>query len=86
MTVTIDRMAKTTGKGGDRPAKEVLYLEVDSTLKRRLRRLADMPHRNRKITAEATIALSRYVEEEEEKEGLSPIDEPAGKPKKRGDS
>ena len=66
--------APTTPK----PAKEVLYVEMDSRLKRRLVRLAELPHRNRKITAEAIIAITRYVEEEERKEGLPPLEEEAG--------
>jgi predicted transcriptional regulator len=49
--------------------RAVLYLEIDSDLKERLVRLADL--RSRKITAEAVLALRRYVEEEERKEGLS---------------
>jgi predicted transcriptional regulator len=49
----------------------VLYVEMDAELKRRLTRLANLPHRNRKISAEAIIAIRRYVEEEEAKEGLS---------------
>ena len=57
-----------------RPAKEVLYVEMDSRLKRRLVRLAELPHRNRKITAEAIIAITRYVEDEERKEGLPPLE------------
>jgi hypothetical protein len=60
------------------PAKGVLYVEMDATLKQRLVRLAGLPHRNRKITAEAIMAIRRYVEEEERKEGLPPItDQPA---------
>jgi hypothetical protein len=55
------------------PAREVLYVQMDPRLKRRLVRLAELPHRARKITAEAIIAITRYVEEEEEKEGLPPL-------------
>ena len=72
---------KTTNKKGqDTPPpkpvkKEVLYVEMDAQLKRRLVRLAELPHRNRKITAEAIMAIRRYVEEEEAKEGLPPIRE-----------
>jgi hypothetical protein len=62
-------------KTPERPRKEVLYVEMDAQLKRRLVRLAELPHRNRKITAEAIIAIRRYVEEEEAKEGLPPITE-----------
>jgi hypothetical protein len=54
----------------EKPAKAVLYVEMDAELKSRLARLAGLPHRNRKISAEATMAIRRYVEEEEEKEGL----------------
>jgi predicted transcriptional regulator len=57
------------------PEKAVLYVELDAALKRRLVRLANLPHRARKITAEAIIALRRYVEEEEAKEGLGPLEE-----------
>jgi hypothetical protein len=32
-----------------------------------------LPHRNRKISAEAIIAIRKYVEEEEAKEGLPPL-------------
>jgi hypothetical protein len=34
---------------------------------------AELPHRNRKITAEAIMAISRNVEEEERKEKLPPL-------------
>jgi hypothetical protein len=53
------------------PPKAVLYVEIEPSLKDRLVRLAD--RRLRKITAEAVLALRRYVEEEEGKEGLGPI-------------
>ena len=71
---------KHTGKKGqdakpEKPAKEVLYVEMEASLKRRLVRLAELPHRNRKITAEAIIAIRRYVEEEEKKEGLAPTED-----------
>jgi hypothetical protein len=59
-----------------RPAKEVLYVEMDALLKRRLVRLAGLPHRNRKITAEAIMAIRRYVEEEEARENLGPLEPP----------
>jgi predicted transcriptional regulator len=49
--------------------KEVLYVEVPADLKKRLVRLAET--RARKISAEATLALERYVREEEQKEGLA---------------
>jgi hypothetical protein len=55
------------------PKKEVLYVEMDAELKQRLVRLSELPHRRRKITAEATIAILRYVEEEEAREGLPPL-------------
>jgi hypothetical protein len=79
-------MPKRTDQGGrgprgrepEKPAKGVLYVEMDASLKRRLVRLAGLPHRNRKITAEAIMAIRRYVEEEEAKEGLPPIGEAAG--------
>src|SRR5690348_5341117 len=67
MTPTMGK--KNTGKkkdaGQEKPAKEVLYVEMEGQLKQRLRRLAELPHRNRKITAEAIMAIRRYVEEEE---------------------
>jgi hypothetical protein len=63
---------KPTGKGQP-PPKEVLYVEMDATLKRRLARLAF--HRSRKITAEAIIAIRRYVDEEDQKENLPPLEE-----------
>ena len=59
--------------GRDKPPKEVLYVEMEALLKRRLIRLAELPHRNRKITAEAIMAIRRYVEEEEAKENLPPL-------------
>lgn len=54
--------------------KQVLYLEVVPSLKARLRRLADLPHRNRSLSAEAIVALHAYVTAEEAKEGLAPIE------------
>jgi hypothetical protein len=57
--------------------KGVLYIEMDVRLKQRLVRRAGLPYRNRKITAEAIMAIRRYVEEEEAKEGLPPIGEAA---------
>jgi hypothetical protein len=54
-----------------KPEKVVLYLEIDATLKQRLVRLADV--HLRKITAECVLALRRYADEEERKEGLPPI-------------
>lgn len=74
MTAT---MAKRKPEKNEKPAaeKQVLYLEIEADLKRRLVRLAELPHRNRKLTAEATIALRRYVEDEEAKEELPPIDD-----------
>jgi hypothetical protein len=65
---------KLTGQGQP-PKKEVLYVEMEALLKRRLVRLAELPHRNRKITAEAIMAIRRYVQEEEAKEGLEPLQE-----------
>jgi predicted transcriptional regulator len=50
--------------------KENLYVDIDADLKRRITRLADV--RLRKINAEVALALQRYLEEEEPKEGLSP--------------
>ena len=78
MLDTIADMAKKQNKDvrpkqPAKPVKEVLYVEMDSLLKRRLVRLAELPHRNRKITAEAIMAIRRYVEEEEAKEKLAPL-------------
>jgi predicted transcriptional regulator len=64
---------KPTGRAQP-PKKEVLYVEMDAQLKRRLVRLAELPHRNRKISAEAIIAIRRYLEEEEAKESLEPLE------------
>jgi hypothetical protein len=82
MEATLDRMAqqRKAGRGGkeDRPQeppkKEVLYVEMEATLKRRLVRLAELPTRRRKLTTEAIMAIERYVEEEERKEKLPPLD------------
>ena len=49
-----------------------LYVEMPPSLKERLVRLATLRHR--KITAEAILAVERYVAEEEVKEGIG--DEP----------
>ncbi len=68
-------MAKKKPTRAQPPRKEVLYVEMDADLKRRLVRLAELPHRNRKISAEAIMALRRYLEEEEAKEGLGPLEE-----------
>lgn len=86
MTVTIEASPQTAeeqamskkkpGKADKAPKpakKEVLYVEMDAELKQRLVRLAELPTRNRKITAEAIMAIRRYVEEEERKEGLPPL-------------
>jgi hypothetical protein len=53
--------------------KEVLYLEVDPRLKRELERLAELHLRS--VTGEATLALRRYVAEQNEAEGLPPLEE-----------
>jgi hypothetical protein len=68
---TIQVMSKKKTPPPPPPERAVLYVEMDAELKRRLTRLANLPHRNRKISAEAIIAIRRYVEEEEAKEGLS---------------
>lgn len=77
MAGTIAPMSKKTSKKerDEKPEKAVLYIELEALLKQRLVRLAELPHRNRKITAEAIMAIRRYVEEEEEKEGLPPLTE-----------
>jgi predicted transcriptional regulator len=52
-----------------KPAKAVLSVEIDATLKERLHRLADK--RGRKLVAEVTIMLRQYLAAEEAKEGLT---------------
>jgi predicted transcriptional regulator len=56
-----------------RKVKDVLSVDLDPLLKQRLVRLARLPSRNRKLTAETIMALERYVAEEEAKEGLPPL-------------
>ena len=51
--------------------KTGLYADVERTLKRRLKRLAEL--HDRKIGAELSIALRRYLDAEERKAGLSPL-------------
>lgn len=53
----------------------VLYIEMPDDLKARLARLAKL--HVRKLSGEAIVAITRYVEEEEEAAGLSgtPIDD-----------
>lgn len=53
--------------------KETLYVDIDASLKDRLERLAKK--RKRKLNAETELALERYLDEEEPKEGLSPDDD-----------
>lgn len=62
--------------------KEPLYVEIDTDLKRRISRLAEA--RQRKLTAEVSIALKRYLEAEEPKEGLAAddVEEPPVETKK----
>jgi hypothetical protein len=73
MLGTLSSMGKSKRAGRpEKPAKDVLYLEIEADLKRRLVRLAEL--RSRKITAEGILALRRYVQEEEEKEGLAPLE------------
>lgn len=50
--------------------KETLYADIDAGIKQRMDRLAEA--RKRKLNAEVEIALERYLDEEEPKEGLSP--------------
>jgi len=52
-----------------KPAKAVLSVEIEATLKHRLHRLADK--RGRKLVAEVTIMLRQYLAAEEPKEGLT---------------
>jgi hypothetical protein len=71
---TIGGMSKKRKKEEPAPEparKKVVYVEVDPLLKERLDRLAAL--RSRKITAEAILALRRYLDEEEAKEGLPPL-------------
>jgi predicted transcriptional regulator len=51
---------------GERRKRVVLYVEMEADLKERLATLAKK--RFRKISAEATIAIERYLREEEAKE------------------
>jgi len=53
--------------------KVPLYVDVEESIKKRIDRLAE--HRSRKLTAEVSIALRRYLDDEEEKEGLPPIED-----------
>jgi hypothetical protein len=52
--------------------KDVLYIEMPASIKARLARLAEVHFR--KMTQEAIVAILRYVKEEEEKEGLPPLE------------
>jgi len=70
-------MAATMAK--KKPAKAALYVEIPADLKQRLDKLAE--RRMRKLNAEVTIALQKYVEAEEKADGLKddknpPEDEP----------
>lgn len=53
-----------------RTPKATLYVEIPQDLKERLDALA--LRRMRKITAEAILALRRYLDEEDAKDGLLP--------------
>ena len=57
----------------------VLYVEMEAALKERLASLARK--RFRKISAEATIAIEKYLAEEEAKEAEN---EPQPRPRKKG--
>jgi hypothetical protein len=48
--------------------KATLYVDIDKDLKERMDRLAEA--RRRKLTAEVSFALERYLAVEEAKEGL----------------
>lgn len=61
----VDRMPQMAKK---KPAKATLYVDIDAELKARIDRLAEVRHR--KLTAEVSLALERYLREEEPKEGL----------------
>ena len=66
----LDRRKK--GQDAEKEAKkkkETLYVDIDAAVKRRISRLAD--RRYRKLNAEVEIALTRYLDQEEPKEGLS---------------
>jgi len=52
--------------------KTGLYADIDDELKRRLVRMAD--YHDRKIAAELSVALRRYLEAEEKKANLPPVD------------
>lgn len=55
--------------------KASLYAEIDETLKRRLDRMAT--YHSRKIGAELSLALKRYLDAEEKKAGddLPPLED-----------
>lgn len=56
-----------------KPPKAALYVEIPADLKKRLDSLAH--RRKRKLTAEVEMALERYVDEEEAREGVDPDEE-----------
>ena len=56
-----------------REKKVSLFVEIPESLKVRLQALADL--RSRKMTAEVILALRRYLEEEESKEGIESDDD-----------
>jgi predicted transcriptional regulator len=58
--------------GKKKPAKATLYVDIDASLKKRMDRLAEVRHR--KLNAEVSLALDRYLREEEPKEGLAEED------------
>jgi hypothetical protein len=71
MASTIDRMSKK--KPPPPPKREVIFLEVAPLLKARLRRLADL--HSRTLLAEARLALLAYIEQQEKREKLPPLEE-----------
>jgi uncharacterized LabA/DUF88 family protein len=54
-------------------AKSSISIDVDLALKSRLERLAGSRTPPRNIAEEAVVAIARHVEEEERREGLSPL-------------
>lgn len=55
--------------------KATLYVDIDSDVKRRMDRLAAA--RMRKLNAEVQMALVRYLQAEEKREGLADVPLPA---------
>ncbi|MFL5242376.1 MAG: hypothetical protein ACJ8FY_09735 [Gemmataceae bacterium] len=61
----------------DGEKRVVIYIETDAALKDRLSNLAKK--RRRKISAEAILAIEKYLDEEEPKEGITETAKPKEK-------